>query len=119
VFIANRHGRHVSPTLLNALDIGAHGDSIWADRPAAIVPVRTGLWGDLGAGHCLRRVLTRLRLALMDHPQISIGGADDPIRKDRFGSETSELYCTAFMDAFTDWVQRHPVVDRRAAPARE
>src|SRR5882757_9331935 len=77
LFFTPEYNRSVPAALKNALDVGSrpYGQSVWNDKPAAIVSVSIGGIGGFGANHHLRQSLAYLNVPTMGQPEAYIGNA--------------------------------------------
>jgi chromate reductase len=94
--------------LKNAVDVGSrpYGQSVWNQKPAAIVSASPGGIGGFGANHQLRQACVFLNMPVMQHPEAYLGRVGD----DAFDGDgclkdgpLKELI-TGLAHAFADWV---------------
>ena len=107
LFVTPEYNRSVPAALKNALDVGSrpYGQSVWNNKPGAIVSLSPGAVGGFGANHHLRQSLVFLNVPTMQQPEAYIGGAWSLF--DESGAMTNEgtkAFLQKFMEAFADWI---------------
>jgi chromate reductase len=111
LFITPEYNRSIPAVLKNALDVGSrpYGQSIWGGKPGAIISISQGVLGGFGANHHLRQCFVFLNILVMQQPEAYIGGIAQLFDSDgNIVNETSREFIIMFMNAFADWVERHP-----------
>lgn len=115
LFITPEYNRSIPAVLKNALDVGSrpYGQSIWGGKPGAIISISQGVLGGFGANHHLRQCFVFLNILVMQQPEAYIGGIAQLFDSDgNIVNETSREFIITFMNAFADWVERHPTKSR-------
>ena len=120
LFVTPEYNRGVPGVLKNAVDVGSrpYGQSVWAQKPAAIVSASPGAIGGFGANHQLRQACVFLNMPVMQHPEAYLGH----VSEDDFGSDgllkegRTEEFVRQIADAFADWV--HLIHEARSLLAR-
>jgi chromate reductase len=110
LFITPEYNRSTPGVIKNAIDVGSrpYGQSIWADKPCAIMTVSPGAIGGFGANHHLRQSLVFLNMPTMQQPEAYIGNAGtlfDPTGK--IINEKTLEFLKGFMTSFATWVELH------------
>lgn len=72
LFVTPEHNRSVPAALKNAVDVGSrpYGESVWRDKPGAVVSASPGAIGGFGANHHLRQSLVFLNVPAMPQPEV-------------------------------------------------
>jgi chromate reductase len=110
LFVTPEYNRSVPAALKNALDVGSrpYGQSVWNNKPGAIVSLSPGAVGGFGANHHLRQSMVFLNVPTMQQPEAYIGGAWGLF--DESGAMTNEgtkAFLQKFMEAFAAWISAH------------
>lgn len=110
LFVTPEYNRSVPAALKNALDVGSrpYGQSVWNNKPGAIVSLSPGAVGGFGANHHLRQSMVFLNVPTMQQPEAYIGGAWGLF--DESGAMTNEgtkAFVQKFMEAFAAWISAH------------
>jgi chromate reductase, NAD(P)H dehydrogenase (quinone) len=108
LFCTPEYNRGVPGLLKNAIDVGSrpYGQSVWDQKPAAIVSASPGSIGGFGANHQLRQACVFLNMPVMQQPEAYLGHvSDDSFDADGCLKEgpLKELVTKLAM-AFHDWV---------------
>ena len=79
LFVTPEYNRGVPGVLKNAVDAGSrpYGQSVWNQKPAAIVSASPGSIGGFGANHQLRQACVFLNMPVMQHPEAYLGHVGD------------------------------------------
>ena len=79
LFVTPEYNRGVPGVLKNAVDVGSrpYGESVWNQKPAAIVSASPGSIGGFGANHQLRQACVFLNMPVMQHPEAYLGHVSD------------------------------------------
>ena len=116
LFVTPEYNRGVPGVLKNAVDVGSrpYGQSIWHQKPAAIVSASPGSIGGFGANHQLRQACVFLNMPVMQHPEAYLGHVtDDSFDRDGCLKEGPlKDILVNLSGAFADWV--HLIHDARA-----
>ena len=108
LFVTPEYNRGVPGVLKNAVDVGSrpYGQSVWNQKPAAIVSASPGSIGGFGANHQLRQACVFLNMPVMQHPEAYLGHVSD----DSFDSDGClkqgplKDIILKLANAFADWV---------------
>ena len=116
LFVTPEYNRGLPGVLKNAIDVGSrpYGESVWNQKPAAIVSASPGMIGGFGANHQLRQSCVFLNMPVMQHPEAYLGHVgDDSFDADGCLEEgpLKDLILT-LAKAFADWV--HLIHEARA-----
>jgi chromate reductase, NAD(P)H dehydrogenase (quinone) len=111
LFITPEYNRSIPAPLKNAIDVGSrpYGQSVWDQKPAAVISVSPGQIGGFGANHHLRQSLVFLNMPAMQQPEAYIGGADQLFdASGKITNDGTRGFLTKFMEAYAAWVEKHP-----------
>ena len=108
LFVTPEYNRSVPGVLKNAIDVGSrpYGQSVWNQKPAAIVSASPGSIGGFGANHQLRQSAVFLNMPVMQHPEAYLGHVND----DSFDADGKlkdgplKDLVLSLSKAFGDWV---------------
>src|SRR3954470_22231566 len=109
LFVTPEYNRGVPGVLKNAIDVGSrpYGQSVWNQKPAAIVSASPGAIGGFGANHQLRQACVFLNMPVMQQPEAYLGHVTDD-SFDQSGvlkpGPLSDLV-GKLAHAFADWVE--------------
>jgi len=109
LFVTPEYNRGVPGVLKNAIDVGSrpYGQSVWNQKPAAIVSASPGAIGGFGANHQLRQACVFLNMPVMQQPEAYLGRVSD----DSFDSDGClregplKALVLNLATAFADWVE--------------
>ena len=108
LFCTPEYNRGVPGVLKNAVDVGSrpYGQSVWDQKPAAIVSASPGSIGGFGANHQLRQACVFLNMPVMQQPEAYLGHVgDDAFDADGCLKEGPLKELVAKLaHAFHDWV---------------
>ena len=108
LFVTPEYNRGVPGVLKNAVDVGSrpYGESVWNQKPAAIVSASPGSIGGFGANHQLRQACVFLNMPVMQHPEAYLGHVgDDSFDADGCLKEGPlKAIVVSLAEAFADWV---------------
>jgi len=116
LFVTPEYNRGMPGVLKNAIDVGSrpYGQSVWNQKPAAIVSASPGGIGGALANHQVRQSCVFLNMPVMQHPEAYLGqvsdasfDADGCLQEGPFKDLIVSL-----SKAFADWV--HLIHDSRA-----
>jgi chromate reductase, NAD(P)H dehydrogenase (quinone) len=111
LFVTPEYNRGVPGGLKNAIDVGSrpYGQSVWNNKPAAVISVTPGAIGGFGANHALRQSFVFLNMPAMQQPEAYIGGAAKLFDADGgIASDSTRKFIQGFVNAFASWVALHP-----------
>src|SRR6478672_834965 len=79
LFCTPEYNRGVPGVLKNAIDIGSrpYGQSVWDQKPAAIISASPGAIGGFGANHQLRQACVFLNMPMMQQPEAYLGNVTE------------------------------------------
>ncbi len=108
LFCTAEYNRGLPGVLKNAIDVGSrpYGQSVWNQKPAAIVSGSIGAIGGFGANHQLRQSCVFLNMPVMAQPEAYLGNLSD----DDFDSNgllkdgATKQFVEKIAHAFHDWV---------------
>jgi chromate reductase len=108
LFCTPEYNRGVPGVLKNAIDVGSrpYGQSVWDQKPAAIISASIGAIGGFGANHQLRQSCVFLNLPVMLQPEAYLSNISD----DDFGPDgllvdgSTKQFVEKIAHAFHDWV---------------
>ena len=108
LFCTPEYNRSVPGVLKNAIDVGSrpYGQSVFDQKPAAIVTASPGAIGGFGANHHLRQSCVFLNMPMMAQPEAYLGNvSDDSFDGDgRLKDGPLKDVVTKLAHAFHDWV---------------
>ena len=110
LFVTPEYNRSVPGVLKNALDVGSrpYGQSVWDEKPGAVISVSPGAIGGFGANHHLRQSLVFLNIPTMQQPEAYIGNAAQLFDANgNIQNETTREFFIKFMDTFAAWVAKN------------
>lgn len=119
LFVTPEYNRGLPAVLKNALDVGSrpYGQSVWNGKPGAIVSVTIGTTGAILANHQLRQSLMFLNVPTLAQPEAYISGALGLFDENgELVNESTQGFLTAFVQAFSAWIETH-LADVPAAKA--
>jgi chromate reductase len=108
LFCTAEYNRGLPGVLKNAIDVGSrpYGQSVWDQKPAAIISGSIGAIGGFGANHQLRQSCVFLNMPVMLQPEAYIGNLSD----DDFDAQgllkdgSTREFVEKIAHAFHDWV---------------
>jgi chromate reductase len=108
LFVSPEYNRGIPGVLKNAIDVGSrpYGQSVWNQKPAAIVTASPGAIGGFGANHQIRQACVFLNMPVMQHPEAYLGrvGDDSFDAEGRLAEGPLKQLVNSLADAFADWV---------------
>ena len=108
LFVSPEYNRGIPGVLKNAIDAGSrpYGQSVWNQKPAAIVTASPGAIGGFGANHQIRQSCVFLNMPVMQHPEAYLSKiSDDDFGEDGILKEGSTReFVQSVANAFADWV---------------
>jgi len=108
LFVTPEYNRGLPGVLKNAIDVGSrpYGESVWNQKPAAIVSASPGAIGGFGANHQLRQSCVFLNMPVMQHPEAYLGRVNDDSFDADGGLKDGPLkdLVMGLSKAFGDWV---------------
>ncbi len=107
LFVTPEHNRGVPAALKNAVDVGSRpfAQSVWKDKPGAVVSVSTGSIGGFGSNHHLRQSLASVGVPVMPQPEAYIGNAAGLFDGEgALSDDSTRKFLARFMSAFARWV---------------
>ena len=108
LFCSPEYNRGIPGVLKNAVDVGSrpYGESVWNQKPAAIVSASPGSIGGFGANHQIRQSCVFLNMPVMQQPEAYLGRvSDDSFDADGCLKEGPlKDLILSLSKAFGDWV---------------
>ena len=107
LFVTPEYNRSVPAVLKNALDVGSrpYGQSVWNNKPGAVVSASPSAIGGFGSNHHLRQSLVFLNVPAMQQPEAYIGHADKLFDESgKLVNEGTSKFLADFMQAFAEWI---------------
>lgn len=108
LFFTPEYNRTISGALKNAIDVGSRpwGQSVWDDKPAAVISQSPGAQGGFGANHNTRQAVVFLNVPVMPAPELYIGGSPNYLGEDGdINNEQTKELIGKFVAAFEKWVE--------------
>lgn len=108
LFVSPEYNRSYTAAIKNAIDVGSrpYGKNLFDGKPGAVVTSSPGAIGGFGANHHLRQTLVFLNVALLQQPEMYLGGILDKIENGKLNEATIE-YLKTFVDAYIKHVDRY------------
>ncbi len=109
LFVTPEYNRSVPAVLKNAVDVGSrpYGQSVWNEKPGAIISVSPGALGAFGANHHLRQSMVFLNVFMMQQPEAYFGGAGSMFDAEgKLVNDQTREILTKFGLAFERWISR-------------
>ena len=108
LFVSPEYNRGIPGVLKNAIDVGSrpYGQSVWDQKPAAIVTASPGSIGGFGANHQIRQACVFLNMPVMQQPEAYLGHVTDDSFDESGCLKEGPLkeLVTKLAHAFHDWV---------------
>ena len=112
LFVTPEYNRSIPGILKNAIDWPSrpYGESVWENKPGAIVGTSPGPIGTAAAQAHLRSIAVVLGIALMGRPEVYQTLKPDMIDEDYLiTDERTRLFLGKWVEAFTHWIDRFAV----------
>lgn len=109
LFVTPEYNRTIPASLKNAIDVGSqpYGQSIWDNKPGAVVTTAGGTLGGFGANHHLRQAVVFLNVILMQTPEAYIANIHELFDENaNLNNEGTKTFLQSFIDSFEDWIER-------------
>jgi chromate reductase len=109
LFVSPEYNRSIPGVLKNAVDVGSRppGQSVWKDKPAAIVGSTPGQLGAAVAVSHLRGSLVNCGMQVMAQPEAYLALVNTLFDAEgKLISDKSREHLTKFMTAFAAWIER-------------
>lgn len=109
LFVTPEYNRTMPASIKNALDVGSrpYGQSIWDNKPAAIMSQSPSGLAGFGANHDIRQALVFLNMYPMQQPEAYIGDSyglfDD---SGKLNKEDTADFLQTVVDAFVAHIER-------------
>jgi chromate reductase len=107
LFVTPEYNRSVPGVLKNAIDVGSrpYGQSVFDRKPGGVISNSPGAIGGFGANHHLRQSLTFLNIAILQQPEVYIGGIGDAFDdKGELVKASVREFLETYIKAFDAWV---------------
>lgn len=108
LFVTPEYNRSVPGVLKNALDVGSrpYGQSVWNQKPCAIVSSSIGAISGFGANHHLRQSLVFLNMPCMAQPEVYIGDVASVFDAEGNIKEATKTFLQKVVEAYANWVNK-------------
>ena len=109
LFVTPEYNRSVPASLKNAIDVGSrpYGQSVWDNKPAAVISSSPGMIGGFGANHHLRQSLVFLNMPILQQPEMYLSKIDASIDGNgKLTGESTRAFLANFVDAYVAWIER-------------
>lgn len=109
LFVTPEYNRSVPGGLKNAIDVGSrpYGESIWDNKPAAVVSVSPGAISGFGSNHHLRQSLVFLNMPTLQQPEAYLGNVTNMLDENGKVSEKSVGFLQSIVDAYVELLNRY------------
>ena len=110
LFVTPEYNRSVPGVLKNAIDVASRpwGQSVWNEKPAAILSVTIGGIGAFGANHHLRQSLAFLNMPVLAQPEAYISNAMSLFDESgKLTNDSTKEFFTSFMGAFAAFIEKN------------
>lgn len=109
LFATAEYNRSVPAALKNAIDVGSRPakESVFKNKPAAVVSTSAGQFGGFGANHHVRQSLVFLDMPVLQQPEAYIPHSGKLF--DEQGvliNDDTRQFLTQFMSTFATWIER-------------
>ena len=107
LFVTPEYNRTIPPVLKNALDIGSrpYGQSCWGGKKGAVISVSPGAIGGFGANHALRQAVVFLDIAMLQQPEMYIGGVAKLLDENGGVNESTGAFLQTFAARFAAFLR--------------
>lgn len=108
LFITPEYNRSVPAVLKNAIDVASrpYGQSVWSQKPGAIISQSIGNIGGFGSNQHLRQVLSFVDIYTMQQPECYIANSASFIDEQGNIAEKTEGFLNSFLTAYISWINR-------------
>ncbi len=109
LFVTPEYNRSVPAPLKNAIDVGSrpYGQSIWDNKPGAVISTSPGAIGGFGANQHLRQSFVFLNIPCLQQPEAYVGDIAHILNEDgSIAKKETEQFLKNYMHAFDDWVNK-------------
>lgn len=109
LFVTPEYNRSIPAPLKNAIDVGSrpYGQSIWSQKPGAVISSSPGAIGGFGANQHLRQTFVFLDIFCMQQPEAYLSKIDTLFNTDgTINNSETEKFLTEYMKRFERWVQQ-------------
>lgn len=107
LFVTPEYNRTLPPVIKNALDIGSrpYGHNVWGGgKKGAVISVSPGAIGGFGANHALRQAVVFLDIAMLQQPEMYIGGVAKLLDQDGNTIEATTAFLQKFVTQFVGFI---------------
>lgn len=108
LFVTPEYNRSVPGVLKNAIDIGSRPqkDSVWNEKPAAIISQSPSNLSGFGANHHLRQSLVFFNMPVLQQPEAYLANVAALFDEDgTINNEGTRAFLQSFVDAFVDLIK--------------
>ena len=109
LFVTPEYNRTMPAVIKNALDVGSRpiGQSIWDNKPAAVMSQSVSGLAGFGANHNIRQALTFLNVYPMQQPEVYVGGSWELFDENgKLNNEDTANFLQSTVDAFVAHIER-------------
>ena len=109
LFATPEYNRSMPACIKNAIDVGSRPrpQSVWEDKPAAVIGASPGMLGAFGACHHLRQTLVSVNAPTMQAPEAYLSGSNNLFDAEgEFVNTTTRELCLRFVRSFETWIRR-------------
>lgn len=110
LFVTPEYNRSVPGVLKNALDIGSRPkvDSVWNDKPAAIISNSPRNLSGFGANHHLRQSLVFFNMPVVQQPEAYLANVATLLDESgNINNNDTIEFLQSFVDAFVNLIQKY------------
>lgn len=109
LFITPEYNRGMPGAVKNAIDVGSRPrkESVWRDKPSAIVSLTPGRLGAMAANQQLRLTLSVIGVPVMPSPEVYLAGAGDLFEGGgKLVNPDTRKLLTSMLNDFDTWIGR-------------
>lgn len=110
LFVTPEYNRSVPGVLKNAIDVGSRPmiDSVWNEKPAAIISNSPSNLSGFGANHHLRQSLVFLNMPIVQQPEVYLANVATLLDENgKINQEGTIQFLQTFIDTFVDLIKKH------------
>lgn len=110
LFVTPEYNRSVPGVLKNALDVGSRpkSDSVWNNKPAAIISQSPSNLSGFGANHHLRQSLVFFNMPVLQQPEAYLANVATLLdEKGKINNEDTLNFLQSFVDGFVALIKQY------------
>lgn len=110
LFVTPEYNRSVPGVLKNAIDIGSRPktDSVWKEKPAAIISNSPSNLSGFGANHHLRQSLVFFDMPIVQQPEVYLANVATLLDEDgKIKEDSTVQFLQSFVDKFVKLIKKH------------